>query len=38
MVLVVLNVEFEFRGWSSNPSECHDHVMLTLGKDNFTIS
>ena len=29
--IVVLYVECEFRGRSSNPSECHDYVMLTLG-------
>ena len=33
--IVVLNVECEFRGRSSNPSECHSHVMLTLGKSTL---
>ena len=33
--IVVLNVECEFRGGSSNPSECHNHVMLTLGKSTL---
>ena len=33
--IVVLNVECEFRGRSSNSSVCHDHVMLTLGKSTL---
>ena len=33
--IVVLNVECEFRDRSSNPIECHDHVMLTLGKSTL---
>ena len=35
--IVVLNVECEFHGRSLNSSECHDHVMLTLGRSTLPL-
>ena len=33
--IVVLNVECKFRGRSTNPSECHNHVMLILSRSTL---